>query len=472
VSLLKTKDIKGCIVFPLVFSMVLSGFGFVFANSFSDIERHWAKNEIEEWVEKGFIEGYSDGTFKPDNNITRAEFITLINRAFGYTGEGIADFTDISSEDWFYGEIAKAEAAGYISGYPDGTIKPNNFISRQEVAGVVVRILALEEDIKATEKFVDYGKISDWSKGYIGAVLAANIMESYPDGTFRAEDFIKRAEAVVTLERIIKTEPDIITYNKLGTYGPLEGIEIIDKDVCISADGVVLQNVLIKGNLTLDKRIGEGNVILENVTIERDIFAYGGGENSVIFRDCTLEGTVIVDKVNGQIRIIAAGTTSVPKIVLQTGAILLSEGDGLFSRVELPEDLAKDAQIVLIGNFGEMEVSARGVSVKMGEGSELESLTLTEDAAGAKIDLDKGANITTVKVDAKVEIIGQGSITRAEINADGVLIEQKPEKTILKPGTKANVGGKDISEPKVPKGSDSSGDSGGTVTDPEGKAKE
>ncbi|HZJ76971.1 MAG TPA: S-layer homology domain-containing protein [Oscillospiraceae bacterium] len=470
--MLKTKDIKGYIVFLLISSMILSGFSFVFANSFSDIERHWAKNEIEAWVEKGLIEGYSDRTFRPDNNITRAEFITLINRAFGYTGEGIADFTDISSEDWFYGEIAKAKAAGYISGYPDGTIKPNNFISRQEVASVVVRILALEEDIKVAEKFVDYSKISDWSKGYIGAVLAADIMEGYPDGTFRAEDFIKRAEAVVTLERIIKTEPDIITYNKPGTYGPLEGIEIIDKDVCISTDGVVLQNVLIRGNLTLDKRIGEGKVILENVTIERNIFAYGGGENSVILHDCTLGGTVIVDKVNGRIRIIAAGTTSVPKIVLQTGAILLSEGDGLFSRVELPENLAKDAQITLIGNFGEMEVSARGASVKMGEESELESLTLTENAAGAKIDLDKGANIITVKVDAKVEIIGQGSIARAEINADGVLIEQKPEKTILKPGTKANVGGKDISEPKVPKGSDSSGDSGGSVTDPEGTAEE
>jgi hypothetical protein len=472
VSLLKTRDIKSYIVFLLVFSMVLSGFSFAFANSFSDIERHWAKNEIKAWTEKGLIEGYSDGTFRPDNNITRAEFITLINRAFGYTKEGIADFTDISSEDWFYGEIAKAKAAGYISGYPDGTIKPNNFISRQEVASVVVRMLALEEDIKAAEKFVDYSKISDWSKGYIGAVLAADIMEGYPDGTFRAEDFIKYAEAVVTLERIIKTEPYITTYNKPGTYGPLEGIEIIDKDVCISADGVILQNVIIKGNLTLDKGIGDGEVTLKNITIKKDTFIYGGGENSVIFHDCTLEGTVTVEKVDGQIRIIAAGTTSVPKIVLQTGAILFSEGGGLFSRVELPEDLVKDAQIVLIGNFGEMEVSAGGVSVKMGEESELESLTLTENATGAKIDLDKGANITTVKIDAKVEIIGQGSITKVEINVDGVLIEQKPEKTILKPGTKANVGGKDISEPKVPKGSDSSGDSGGSVTDPEGTAEE
>jgi len=462
--LLKTKDVKSCIVFLLIFSMMLSGFNFSFANDFSDIGEHWAKNEIKAWIEKELIEGYSDGTFRPDNNITRAEFITLINRAFGYTKEDIINFPDVSSDNWFYSEIAKAKAAGYISGYPDGTMKPNNSISRQEAAGIVVRILDLGENINAAEKFADYSKIPAWSRGYIGTVLEAKIMEGYPDGTFKAEDFITRAEAVITLERAMEIESDVITYDKSGTYGPLEGIETIDKNVLISADGVILQNVLIKGNLTLDKGIGDGEVTLKNVTVKKDTFIYGGGENSVIFRDCALEGTVTIEKADGRIRIVAEGTTSVSKAVLQSGAILLSEGEGLFSRVELPKDLSKDTRIVLTGNFGGVEIAAKEVSVKVGEGSVLESLVFTKDAADAEVDLDKETSIAIVKTDAKIKITGQGSIGKVEINVDGVLVEQKPEEIVLKPGVKANIGGEDISE--------KSDGSGGPTTDPVGTAKE
>src|SRR5690606_23605379 len=96
-------------------------------------------------------------------------------------------------------QVSKAKAAGYISGYPDGTMKPNNPISRQEAAIVIMRIKGLEENAQKASSFADYNKIPEWSKGAIGAVLAANIFEGYPDGTFKGENPIKRAEAVVAL---------------------------------------------------------------------------------------------------------------------------------------------------------------------------------------------------------------------------------------------------------------------------------
>jgi len=140
--------------------MILSNFGFVFANDFSDITNHWAKSEIESWIEKGFIQGYSDGTFKPDNNISRAEFMTLINNAFGYTQEDVISYSDVPADAWFASQVAKAKAAGYISGYPDGTMKPNSPISRQEAASIIVRIMGLEENIKEANKFIEQIKVT------------------------------------------------------------------------------------------------------------------------------------------------------------------------------------------------------------------------------------------------------------------------------------------------------------------------
>ncbi|MHB8156693.1 MAG: S-layer homology domain-containing protein [Desulfocucumaceae bacterium] len=107
----------------------------------SDISGHWAEKQIGEWVSKGLIKGYSDGTFNPDQGITRAEFMTLANKDFGFTGVSSAGFTDVRPSDWFAGEIARAKAAGYISGYQDGTIRPDNNVTRQEVAAMITKIV-------------------------------------------------------------------------------------------------------------------------------------------------------------------------------------------------------------------------------------------------------------------------------------------------------------------------------------------
>jgi len=82
-----------------------------------DIGGHWAEDTIAKWVEQGLISGYTDGTFRPDNSITRAEFMALVNRAFGFNKKAAIGFFDVSATDWFYDEIAKAVKAGYISGY-------------------------------------------------------------------------------------------------------------------------------------------------------------------------------------------------------------------------------------------------------------------------------------------------------------------------------------------------------------------
>src|SRR5450756_40638 len=188
------------VIFCLMFSLIPAN---TFAVAASDISGHWAQVTIQSWMDKGLIKGYPDGTFKPDQNVTRAEFMTLANRAFGYTAVVPITYTDVKTGSWYAPEVAKAKAAGYISGYPDGTMKPENPITREEVATIVARIKNLTSDANAADKYTDAAKIGSWSKGQVGAVTSAKIMRGYPDGSFMPQGLMTRAEVVVTLDNAL-----------------------------------------------------------------------------------------------------------------------------------------------------------------------------------------------------------------------------------------------------------------------------
>src|SRR5450759_2369563 len=197
------------VIFCLMFSLIPAN---TFAVAASDISDHWAQVKIQSWMDKGLIKGYPDGTFKPDQNVTRAEFMTLANRAFGYTAVVPITYTDVKAGSWYAPEVAKAKAAGYISGYPDGTMKPENPITREEVATIVARIKNLTSDANAADKYTDAAKIGSWSKGQVGAVTSAKIMQGYPDGSFMPQGLITRAEVVEALDNALHyTAPVVVT---------------------------------------------------------------------------------------------------------------------------------------------------------------------------------------------------------------------------------------------------------------------
>lgn len=164
----------------------------------TDISNHWAKDTIEEWIDQELIEGYSDGSFKPDNNISRAEFITMVNKAFGYKSTAPISYSDVKLGAWYYNPIEIAEAAEYIEGYSDGTMKPENSITREEAATILMKINKLTGNESAADVFTD-SKNFTWSKGAIGEIYTAGLMEGYSDGSFKNKNFLKRGEALVTL---------------------------------------------------------------------------------------------------------------------------------------------------------------------------------------------------------------------------------------------------------------------------------
>ncbi|WXJ91295.1 hypothetical protein MTCOM_02530 [Moorella thermoacetica] len=173
--------------------------------AFSDLSGHWAQKQVQAWADKGMVSGYPDGTFQPDKAVTRAEFVALVNRAMNKQNPAAtADFSDVKTSDWFYREVAAAVSAGYVSGYEDKTFRPNQAITRQEAASIIDRLLKLDRgDESVLNKFKDAAQIGSWARGSLAAVVAKGLMGGYPDGTFGPTRSITRAEAVVVLDRAL-----------------------------------------------------------------------------------------------------------------------------------------------------------------------------------------------------------------------------------------------------------------------------
>ncbi|MDU2686951.1 SH3 domain-containing protein [Paeniclostridium sordellii] len=167
--------------------------------TFNDIDGHWAKNAIIDFATKGYINGYGDGTFKPDNSITRAEFVKILNKAFGYTNVGKENFSDVNPSDWYYNDICIGVNAGYINGYEDNTFKPDKQITREEASKIIATALNLKGD--GNLNFKDSSEISNWAKSYVDALSDNNIINGYEDNTFRPHNNMTRAENVTILSR-------------------------------------------------------------------------------------------------------------------------------------------------------------------------------------------------------------------------------------------------------------------------------
>ena len=386
-----------------------------FAADASDISSHWAKDQIQSWMNNGLIKGYSDGTFKPDNNITRAEFMALVNRAFEYTAKDNISYSDVSASAWYTDVIAEAKAAGYISGYADNTMRPNSPITREEAASIISKIDYLQVSGTETPSFTDSTALT-WSKDFVIGASAASIMTGYSDGSFKPQNNIKRGEAVVALNRALSYSKNDTVYSTAGTYGPGSGNLAVAGNVTVVEKGTKLQNMTIAGNLIISRNVGDGDITLSNVTVKGQTYVYGGGQNSIIVIDSTL-GKVTVSKENGKIRIIVSGNTTIGQVLANSGVKLeegvLSGNAAGFQEITL--EASDNDSIILIGSFTEVNV----------------------DVAGMNIEIPAGSTVTKLVLDKQSTVTGTGTVTSATINASGVTFETAPKTTTVATGVTA-----------------------------------
>ena len=375
----------------------------------TDIQGHWAQNTINKWVDKGDISGYPDGTFRPNNMITRAEFVVLVNNAMGYTKSGYAYFSDVPSHYWGKNAIQTGVAAGYISGDGNGIFRPNDPVTRQEAAAMISRILDLKQNESRAYRYTDSYAISNWAKGVVGAVSEAGIMAGYPDGSFGPNRVLTRAEAVLALDKTVNYKP---------------GDKEEDKEETKKEDMLLTQSKLedttITGDLTISDRLGTKTITLEDVTVKGKLIVDGGGE--IILKDCDIK-EMVMDQKDTTVK--ASGKTTVEKTTFKKiGKLTGGDYTDVIVDKELSGSITIDAKVRNLTLDAETDL-------KLGSDARIKNMEITKNADKATIDFSKG-KVEDMTVKDKVTIKGSGDIDTMTVYVSGVISSIRPDTVKIK----------------------------------------
>lgn len=175
-----------------------------FFTSLKDVKNHWAKASIDKAVQYGILKGYEDGTFKPDEPITRAEACAIVAKLTNYTNENYnnSPFSDVTKDDWYFNYVVHCQIHNKVNGYEDGTFRPNNRLTRAEATKLLTLIskIYINSTIKDSA-FTDVSK-SHWAIKFINALTDRGVINGYEDGTFRPDSNITRAEFITIVDRL------------------------------------------------------------------------------------------------------------------------------------------------------------------------------------------------------------------------------------------------------------------------------
>ncbi|WP_411553794.1 5'-nucleotidase C-terminal domain-containing protein [Paenibacillus lautus] len=176
--------------------------------TFQDIASHWSKGEVESLAAKMIVTGRTEQTFVPNAPVTRAEFATLVVRALGLSADAASgSFQDVASSDWYAGAIQAAVDADIIDGYTDGTFKPNRTITREEMA--VMAYNALEyagyNPVDAAKvHFADASSIGAWSQVAVYELAELDILNGDQKQRFNPKSNATRGESAAVLHRLMQ----------------------------------------------------------------------------------------------------------------------------------------------------------------------------------------------------------------------------------------------------------------------------
>ena len=237
------------------------------ANAFADTDGHWAESAINKWSgEYGIIQGYDDGTFRPDKSITRGAFAGILDRFLHFQNASPADtFSDTAGTYW-EDAILKLHASGIYLGN-QGAALPSSTITRQQAVAMIGRAFRIAPETAAPD-YTDTDQIAEYAMAYVGEFEVRGYLTDSAAGTFRPTDPITRAELINILSNMVDTlvkETTTVTKDVSGSL------------LISAADGATLKGIQIGGDLILAPGVTK-DVTLVDCVIQGNIRNYGTGE--------------------------------------------------------------------------------------------------------------------------------------------------------------------------------------------------
>lgn len=401
------KFLSTILVIALVFTLAIptTAFG---ATTLSDIKGHWAETYINKAVKQGIVTGYPDGKFRPDAAVSRAEFVTMVNKALGNNGSATVTFKDVPSFEWYYQGVAKAVAAAYTGGYDDGTFRPDAKISRQEAAVMISRIVPTYGYTASLSKFKDGAKVASWAATAVSKVNGKGYIGAYDDGLLHPEDSLTRAQTAKIITEMIDKENIV------------KSVETVKKD------DTTLSNRIYANGVTIHKDLDDGDATINNCVVLGTLLVQGGGLDSVTVQNSRIANAT-VSRADDPVRLLLKGETTVNALRAERIATIetssLAGGD--FGAGAKTLSLIGSSNITLAGSFPKVSVDGRTAELTLNSGT-ITDLDITASGRDAIIAVESKATVTNATVNAQAAFQGEGTIRTMDVQANSVTYEKKP----------------------------------------------
>ncbi len=398
----------------------------------SDMQGHWAEKQLTDWMNRALISGYPDGTVRPNTAISRVEFVALVNRLFSYAEGKEVAYADVSTEAWYAKDVKAAAAAGFVSGYPDGTFQPNKPLSRVEAVAMLAKLVPMiaQEGVDPLAGFTDQGTVPAYGRDSLGIAIQWGYVKGYPDHTVRPFASLTRAEAVALLDPILQQakpnaeggrEAPALTLHAAGTYGPSTGSFAVAGDLHVDAPGTVLRNVVVKGDLAVGQSVGDGDVFFDHVTVLGTTTISGGGEHSVHVDDSNMN-EVYINRKDGRVRVVVNGTTAIDQMIVESDASIES-GSSTGSGIE-GISISAGGDVTLSGDFSHVSVES-GARITVASGT-IGQMIVIEGSGASTITLGEGVQVGEMELHGTAIIQGEGEIGKAIVDSPNVTFEKEP----------------------------------------------
>lgn len=395
---------------------------------------HWADSYLDQLVDWGVMR--ADQIADPDTPLTRAEFMAIINRAYGYREMGEMPFTDVTKSDWFYDDVAIAYNAGYMKGTSKTTASPNARLTREQAVCILGRNMMLKETPGEDLAFSDSRDISGWARGMVKTAVNNYIVNGYPDDTFRPKSNITKGQMAVLVTQCVGTP-----VNASGTYelGDVSG------NVTVTSPNVTLRNTTVSGDLYVSGGVGLGGIKLENVNVLGRIVVSGTGESengsaSVIMRNVNANELLVDNMRKKYVTVRADGITEIPKTTVRTNAYLEDNNTDDKGLLNITLEGKSGTQLDLAGRIKNVVDKTPNSFIQVAKGS-VQSITVDEDATNSVIQINRNTEVKELNLDVATNVNGEGDIGKLNINAPGSTVTMLPDEIYIRPGITGNVNG-------------------------------
>ncbi len=387
------------------------------ATSFSDISKHWAKSYVQKAVQSGFVSGYSDGTFRPDRSITRAEFTKMLNAAIGNTGTTDISFEDVDASSWYYDDVRKGTAAGYIAGYEDGTFGPDRTITRQEAAVLLARIVPAYGKTANLSQFADRSDIASWASVSLQKMVGKGYIGKYDDGKLHPTDSLTRAQSAKIIVDILENE-SIVTNNQT-----------------IVQSAVTLKDTIYANRISVGEKVADGVAALNNCVVLGTLNIQGGGTKEGVIVQNSRIANCLVDRSDASVRVLAKGESTIVNTTIQNAAVLdqdLTDNTTGFGQGYRNIFTMRAVDAAINADAGLLQAMEEKGDITIGEKYRIDQIIV--DAGARKTDIASGKGTVIDEADiyaAGTSFTGKGTINTLNAHADSISYETTPKKTVV-----------------------------------------